>query len=318
MINSELLEKLKKITKEEQQIIDGASQIDKSLYMKNSEDIMESKALLSDGKQLAVKTHTRFIHFPKHSHDYVEIVYMCSGTTTHIINDETIELKEGELLFLCPGAKQEIKAAGLDDIAVNFIVMPGFFDIVLSMIGEEYTPLRKFLIDCLKNDGLSTGYLHFEVADILPIQNLLENLIYTLFYEISDKRNINQFTMGLLFLHLINHTSILITQKYDELIVKILTYIEENYKDGSLTQLSHMLHYDMSTLSKEIKNKTGANYTELLQEKRLSQSCFLLKNTHISIEDIAEKIGYENTSFFYRLFKKKYGISPREYRKKSN
>ena len=315
MINSKILEKLKTVTPEEQKIISGELYIDRDIYMEKEDNVINSKKMLSAGKLIAIRPHTRFVHFPKHSHDYVEIVYMCCGKTTHIVNGNRIELKEGELLFLCQGAEQEILPANENDIAVNFMVLPDFFDGVIQMMGEEDTPLRRFVVDCLKNNRKSKGYLHFEVSDVLPIQNLLENLIWTLIYETPNKRNINQTTMGLLFLQLMNHADRLISQDNEETIVRVLRYIEENYKNGSLTELSEILHYDVSTISREIKAKTGKKYTELVQEKRLSQACFLLKNTDMNIDEIAEKSGYENISFFFRLFKSQYGISPRKYRK---
>ena len=314
LINSDIIKKLKAITPEEQKIIHGESGIDRNLYMDSTADVINSKKILSAGKQIAIRPHTRFVHFPKHSHDFVEMVYMCKGTTTHLINGIRVELKAGELLLLCQGATQEIFPAGEDDIAVNFVVLPEFFEGALQMMGEEDTPLRRFLVDCLTNERHNNGYLHFEVADILPIQNLLENLIWTLVHDTPNKRNINQTTMGLLFLLLINHTDRLNYRENEDALVRTLRYVEENYKCGSLTELSKLLHYDLSVLSREIKNKTGRTYTELVQEKRISQACFLLKNTNLSVEEIADRVGYENASFFYRIFKSKYGLSPRKYR----
>ncbi len=317
MINRQLLDKLKKITPEEEKILSGDGNINRSLYMESFNNIVNSKKMLSNGKLIDVRPHTRFVHFPEHSHDYVEIIYMCSGKTCHIVDGEPIELKEGELLFLCQRAKQEILPAQMDDVAVNFIVLPEFFDNALQMMGEEDTPLRRFVIDCLTNNG--GGYLHFCVSDVLPVQNLVENLIWTLVNEMPNKRNINQTTMGLLFLQLINHTDKLVSSgKEDETVVRTLRYIEENYTVGSLRELAKLMHYDISYLSREIKLRTGKNYTELVQEKRLSQSCFLLKNTDMKIDDIAEKVGYENVSYFSRTFKKYYGITPGRYRKTVN
>ena len=315
MIDAKLLEKLKVITDEEQKIIDGEINIDRSLYMDSKSDVINSKKLLSAGKQIDVRPHTRFVHFPEHSHDFVEIIYMCSGSTTHIVDGDKIKLEEGELLFLCQSTRQEILPAGIDDIAVNFVVRPEVFDNALQMIGEEDTPLRRFLVECLKGNRASAGYLHFQVADILPVQNLLENLIWTLLFETQNKRNMNQITMGLLFMQLIGLADKLYTQRKEEqTAVKVLSYIESNYKDGSLSQLAELLHYDISALSREIKNKTGKKYIDLVHEKRLSQACYLLKNTDINIEEIADMLGYKNVSFFHRLFKKYYAISPKKYR----
>lgn len=313
-MDAALLDKLKKITDEEQKILDGNKEIERSIYMQDSFDIINGKKMLDAGKVIAIRPHTRFVRFPKHSHDYVEIVYMCSGSTTHFVNGKKVVLNEGELLFLCQSAIQEILPAGKDDIAVNFIVVPAFFDDALKMIGEENTPLRDFITDTLKGNKSKDGFLHFKVANVLPIQNLVENLIWTLINKLPNKRNINQKTMGLLFLHLINHTHMIEYYEKDEKAVASLRYIEDNYKDGSLFELAEILKCDVYSLSREIKKKTGKTYTELLQEKRLSQACFYLKNSDMTVEEIAYAVGYENISYFYRIFKKNFEISPRKYR----
>ena len=198
---------------------------------------------------------------------------------------------------------------------MNFIILPEFFDSTLGMLGEEDTPLKRFVVDCLCRKNDSPEYMHFKVKDVLPIQNLIENLLWTLIYDIPNKRSINQTTMGLLFLYLINNTDALIyDNENEEAIMKVLKYIETNYRNSSLTQAANFLHYDLYWLSREIKKKTGKTYTEILQEKRMSQSAFLLKNTDYKISDIALAVGYDNISYFYRLFSKTYGVSPKNYR----
>lgn len=315
MISKEILRKLMPITKEEQQFLKGETNIDRTIYMENNGDTINSKKLLESGKIITIRPHTRFVHFPEHTHDFVEMVYMCAGETTHIINGETIHLHEGEFLFLSQNATQEILPAGENDIAVNFIILPQFFDVSLTMLGDEDSPLRKFIIQCLKGEGVQASYLHFKVSDILPIQNLTDNLLWTLVNNVPNRRKINEFTMGLLFLHLLNHIDRLNYKNEEEnIIFQVLQYIENNYKDGSLTELANQLYYDFNALSKEIKKKTGKNYTELVQERRLSQACFLLQNTDMNIDKIAQQVGYDNISYFHRLFKNRYHISPKHYR----
>ncbi len=315
MVNNEIMKKLTPITREENDILKYGNQIDQSIYMESDSNMINSNKLLKMGKLITIRPHTRFIDFPEHKHDYVEVVYMCSGKTVHVINGKEVVLREGELLFLGTDAVQSIKRASKNDIAVNFIILPRFFDEVLSMLGEEETPLKSFVIDSISRNNNGNSYLHFKVADILPIQNLIENLLYTLISDIPNKRHVNQNTIGLLFLHLINCTDRLEFEKSDNaMLVEVFRYIEENYNRGSLSELSEMLHYDMYWLSREIKRVTGKNFTELLQEKRLSQAAFLLKTTKIKISDISIAVGYENVSYFHRLFHKKNGMSPREYR----
>lgn len=315
MIDEKIIERLMPITDEERLILEGQSAINKGLYMENEGSVINSRKLLDSGKLITLRPHTRFADFPEHTHDFVEVVYMVKGSTTHMINGREIVLGEGELLFLGQRVRQAIKKADMQDIAVNFIVLPEFFSSSLSVMGEEDTPLKRFIVDCLCGGKSDSGYLHFKVADILPIQNLVENLIWTLINETQNKRMTNRLTMELLFLQLLSYTDCLAHDTYEEeVIVEILRYVETNYQNASLSEISGLLHHDACWLSREIKRKTGKNYIDLVQEKRLSQAAFYLKNTNMKISDISEAIGYENISYFHRLFAKKYGTSPKKYR----
>lgn len=316
-MTEELLRELKKITPEEQKILSGTQEIEKSLYMSSEADVIDAKKLLEAGKMIQVRTHTRFVHFPKHTHNYIEVIYMCSGSTRHIVNGEEVILRQGELLFLNQKVTQEIYPAGENDIAVNFIILPEFFDYGLKMMETEENLLRDFIIDCLRGENGTNGYLHFKVADILPVQNLVENLIWTIMHRQPNKRSINQATMGLLFLQLMNCMDKLETDESSgrqKLIITVLSYIESHYRDGELSELAESLHYDVYWLSKEIKKRTGKTYTELLQAKRLGQAAYLLGTTSMSVMEAALAVGYDNISYFHRIFQKKYGCTPRAYR----
>ena len=313
-MNLEILSRLSAVTEEEKKILAGQKKINRDLYMDGSRDVISGAKLLSPGKNITIRPHTRFIAFPEHTHDYVEMVYMCSGQTVHRVNGKEIVLRAGELLLLGQNARQEIEAAAQDDIAVNFIIRPSFFSATLPYLGEEETPLRRFIITCLTGEN-EAGYLLFRVSDILTVQNLIENLLYTLLEEIPNKRGILQLTMGLLFAQLLNHTETLEFQPEEQnAVLSVLRYLEENYRDGSLTEAAAELHYDLPYLSRLIRQKTGRNYTELLQEKRLSQAAWLLKNSDRKVDEIALAVGYENISYFHRIFAARFGCSPKKYR----
>lgn len=314
MIHPQILEKLLPITDEEKAILDGRESIDRSLYMADGCDVINGTKLLESGKLITVRPHTRFIDFPAHTHDYVEMVYMCCGTTTHWIDGQEILLREGELLLMGQNSRQEIRKAGQKDIAVNFIIRPEFFSETLPFLGNEESPLRTFLVDCLQS-GTESQHLHFQVADILPVQNLVENLLWNLISPVPNKRGMNQMTMGLLFLQLTNYTERLRHQTPEQRAVwSVLRYIEEHYADGTLTEAAKLVHYDFAWLSREIKRCTGKTYTELVQERRLTQAAWMLRNTQQRVADIALSVGYENISYFHRLFSARFGQSPKHYR----
>lgn len=319
-MNREIIDRLSEITKEEQDILAGQGEIDRRLYMENKGMVIDSKKLLDSGKLIRIRPHTRFVHFPAHTHNYIEVIYMCRGQLTHIIDGTTIVLKEGELLFLNQHAVQEILPAGKDDIAVNFIILPGFFDIAFQMMGEEENLLRNFIVGCLCDDTSYHKFLYFQVADVLPVQNLIENMVWTLLNKQLYKRSINQTTMGLLLLHLMHYTERIQMNSDSEeafeqqIAMQVLGYIEEHYREASLTELSEWMGYDIYWLSRMIRRITGRTYKELLQVKRLNQAAFLLQNTNLSVANVCAAVGYDNTSYFHRIFKEYYGITPRDYR----
>ena len=107
------------------------------------------------------------------------MIYMCSGSTTHIINGTELILQRGASDFKSACLSGNPFLPG-KDVAVNFIILPDFFDQTLAMLGSEQSMLRDFVVGCLQTADSPLSYLHFKVSDILPVQNLLENLLWTL------------------------------------------------------------------------------------------------------------------------------------------
>ena len=313
----ELLEQLRKITEEEQRILDGEVQVDKDLYTSGRDFTVDSSKMLEEGKLIAVRTHTRFVYFPSHRHNYVEVLYVCEGSLTNIIDGKQVVVRKGELLFLNQFTRHEILPAGENDIAINFMILPEFFDVAYSMAGNNNV-LANFLVNVLRRDEERGEYLYFKVSEVLQIQNLLENMIYSLVTGNGEDNRINQTTMGLIFLYLLDsvqYVEMRVPNQYENMIsMSTLNYIEQQYRTATLTELCETLHLPMHVLSKMIKKTTGFNFKELLQRKRLNKAVELMCETDLSISDIIAAVGYENNSYFHRVFKERFHTTPRAFR----
>ena len=196
----ELLEKLKEITDEERAILSGEHHVKRELYTSGQDFTVDSKKMLKEGKLIAVRTHTRFIDFPVHRHNYIEVLYVCEGELVNIIDGRRVVVKKGELLFLNQFTRHEIQRAGENDIAINFMILPEFFDIAYEMAGQNNV-LADFLVNILRQDEERGEYLYFKVSEVLQIQNLLENIIYSLVTGKGEDNTINQTTMGPILLY---------------------------------------------------------------------------------------------------------------------
>ena len=98
-------------------------------------------------------------------------------------------------------------------------------------------------------------------------------------------------TVSLLFAQLLQHTQRAeLSTQTQTLLLTVLVYIETHYADGSLSELARERHYECSTLSRLIRQQTGKSYTELVQEKRLSQAAWLLRHSDLLIRGRAERM----------------------------
>lgn len=317
MKNAELLAGFSKITEEEQAILEGDG-LDKSIYTDQGGFTIDNKKMLRKSKLITLRPHTRFIDFPNHNHNYIEIMYVCQGSITHLINGtQAITLQPGELLFMSCQTYHRIQKAGEQDLAVNFIVLPQFFDKAYEMLDHDNV-LSQFISQNLRGNGGQISHLHYQVADVLPIQNLVENLMLDILAKQPGSHNICSLTMGLLFLQLLNVTERIQTGALEQkLVIAVLREIEENYRAASLSHIAETHHQSVYALSKLVKQVTGRTYKELLQEKRFSKALQLLDTTRLPVADIALYVGYENTSYFHRRFQERFHLTPAAYRAQS-
>ena len=109
-MNKLLLDKLSEITNEERLILSGGV-IDKTIYTDSEDFTVKSSKMLGYQRFIEMRPHTRFVNFPKHKHNYIEMIYNCKGKTYHVVNGTEICLEEGEILLLGTDAVHEVKIA---------------------------------------------------------------------------------------------------------------------------------------------------------------------------------------------------------------
>lgn len=94
------------------------------------------------------------------------------------------------------------------------------------------------------------------------------------------------------------------------------SWINSNYaSDTSLAELCEMLQVSQSHLSRSFRKETGLSPIEYLSIVRLEHSIKLLVTTNLSINEIATLCGFSNSNYFSKVFRKKFGYTPSDYRK---
>lgn len=278
--------------------------------------------------KIAIGRMMRYIAWPMHKNNMIQTSYVVNGQLKMRIGDQMIVVKAGE--FIIPGQDTMVatEALGEQDIVINFLMRPEFLEEMLIKLSND-NQLREFLMDSLRKNTRFNSFIHFKEIDDLAVFNLAETLIYAAFPYIDDDNimdgvcpdpQITATVITAMYLALGRNLSAAVADKASdpqkELKDIVENYIEHYYRNATLNGLAEQMKQSKSSLSRQIKNAYGITFKDLLLERRFEQAGKMLRNARLSVFEVAVSVGYENTSFFYRKFKEKYGISPNEYRRR--
>lgn len=318
-MEQQLLDYLKEMNEQEEELMKHEKPALSYFIKDRKSRIVESQAMMKPRTAIDILKHPRFVEFGEHTHDFLEVIYMCSGSLELVINKTEVALETDELLFIKQGTPHASKPAGFHDIAVHFLVLPEFLNYPLTMLTED-TILRRFIDRAAKNDTEKKEFLHFHLQDMKEARNLLENMVCSILNRQRNSRRILQATMGVLLLELSSRTykiTVGAPSSYDQQIVlEALGYIETNYKTASLTKFCEKYNLPDYYISRLMKQYSPYTFTKYLQRRRMLQAAHFLTETADSVEQIVLEVGYENSSHFHKLFKEEFGMTPKEYRKK--
>ena len=104
----------------------------------------------------------------------------------------------------------------------------------------------------------------------------------------------------------------------DDRLIAIMNYIQSNYQTVTLEDVAEAFHLSTPYISKYIKEKSGNTFGECISQIRMKKAKTLLRNGNMTVENIAISVGYPNVEHFIRSFKKKFGMTPTEYRTNDN
>ena len=321
-MQAEILKQLSKITQEEQYILVQENPSQRSLHANLGQFIIErghisQRSFGESTAAVCIHPHPRFRGFPIHSHDFIEIMYVYNGSITHVIRDQNIRLKANDMIILGKHTRHSILSAGEYDIGINLIISTYLFETLLDSLREKSQLSVMQFEQLLQRDGVP--YYIFHASESIAIPNLMESMIASVICEKKTNGYILQQSLVLLLCYLAEAGEVTESPKNDPYATaikqKMLNYIQTSYSTATLTEAASMLGLSPAYLSRLTSKSFGKSFKELVMKERLAMACELLKSTELPIGEIINQIGYENSSYFHKQFKKRYGITPSEYRK---
>ena len=309
-MDKSLIEKLLKVNEEE------------SSFLPNlAEDVLRSSTIAAQRvnkweNDITLRVHARYAPFPVHGHDFVEMMTVVSGSITHRIAGRTVKLSVGDILLMNKHITHSIDETGDEDIGINIIISDEFLGAVAPDLAD--TVFHSFVKENSASDG-EGAFLHFSTQGSAQIGNLLENLMLELTDEHFDHTVITE-TVSLLLRYLSLGREVLLRDGIDSQDkatrrrAEISAYVQSSYRTARLTELSEKMYLTPEYLSALIKELFGVSFKELVQKERLRRAEELIEKTDMPISTVARAVGYDNQSYFHKLWRKGYGATPKAHR----
>lgn len=184
-----------------------------------------------------------------------------------------------------------------------------------KLIHQEIENLLQETIK-LKAEPEYVRYLSFIIfSDIYRQHDNYEDEEYHEFLQILNQSESIQEIEDLLKKALETNQAQTQVKHYNENVQKALYKINEEYsEDINITTIAEELHVNAMYLGQIFKKETGKSFSQFLNKFRIKEAQKLLLQSNYNINQIADKVGYSSSGYFYKNFKKECGISPKEYR----
>ncbi|NLU09202.1 MAG: AraC family transcriptional regulator [Clostridiales bacterium] len=282
--------------------------------------VINNSKLMKKSEDISIHKHDRFTRFDKHKHDYLELVFVYSGSIRQIVDDKSIEMKKGEILIMDMNVEHSIEESGENDIAINVLIKKEFFDWVFMNQIADNDLMSNFIVKSLYEKDKFKRFLYFKTSDNKKVWDFMINILMEYYDNKTGMKTAIRAYMILLFNELLrDYNRYLpnnIIYKIDSsATVEIMKYIGNDYRNIVLKDLAEHFNYSTDYMGKLVKKITGKTFNELRRNIRMRRAKYLLKNSNMSISDVISRVGYSNLSYFYKQFREDTGITPDEYRK---
>ena len=235
----------------------------------------------------------------QHYHSLFELYYMEKGSCNYFIDNKSYKIEAGDLVLIPGGIVHKTQYENIEysRLLINcskYYIPSSVFKVLPELLYVYNNPdIQEEIKDiflAIQND--------YEAPDSFS-QESIKTLIHSLFILLA--RNPNKKSQA---------------ATKNEYIEKAIEYIQNNFaKKITLPLVSGICAVSPEHMSRSFKKETGFGFLEYVTIIRLKHAESLLKNTSLSVTEIAEKCGFEDSNYFSAVFKKYYGIPPKKLKK---
>ena len=261
---------------------------------------------------------------PPHTHDFVELVYVAKGTAKHVMGGRDYRLAAGDVFVLEPNVYHSYEGSDAEETVVYNVL----FD--MGLLRNEIAMLQQlpsfvdffYLAPFLRQNEAFVPYTALKERERIHLEFNLNTLL-TEYREKADGYSLIIKTRLIECLVLLSRYR----QEYgraegtprndDAYIDTITKFVERHYNQPlSLEQVSRIGGMSVSSFTAKFRAAHGRSFVEYKQAAQIREACRLLAATDRKVLDVAHETGFNDISFFNKVFRKHTGLSPRAYRQR--
>ncbi len=252
-----------------------------------------------------------------HFHNEVEYIYILDGCIEYTINGAQYILRKGDCAFTNSNILHSSKSIGKTPAVTQMVLFP------LTFLSDNLsgTIMQKYIQPIVGKDLLGTliGHTDTGSAIISTIEDLADQDKDSFGYELCVSSLIYKLWKHTVT-YLCEEDSLRFEGKTEyhnsEIAKNMLNYIHEHYASQiMIPDIANAICSSTGECFRCFKQFTGQTPVDYIQNYRLKQAEKLLINNKYSITEIGYQCGFYSSSYFSKLFKERFGMTPREYRK---
>ena len=271
--------------------------------------------LVDSNSPLAMTKSNLNTDYPRHSHDFIELVFILEGSGTHKFNNISHQLLPGMVFVVKPGDYH-----GYFDNNQLFLMNVIMYGLDMLSLLQDLKGMEGFhflFMEDISRDGDYINFHQLTAAELMQARKLLEMMEQ----EYEERLPGYQANLKSVFLNL----CVMVMRSYEHRgqqndtstakLGRALAYMEKNfYRNISIPEIADQAYFSLRQFQRIFSTKYGMSPVQYLLNLRIQAASYHLLNSEASISQIAELCGFEDSNYFSRQFKKVTGRSPREYR----
>lgn len=266
--------------------------------------------------------HTQPVEY-FHYHEGLEILYIHEGAGKYIIDNQMYSLQPGTLVLIKPFQIHDIQVIVPPNYVRTLLKMKAsIMERSLSLLPQLTTAVMQSL-----DHPWARQVFHLSSKDSSYLENQFHQL-HELLNIVPSKTQKEVVTLFLFHFFTYFNSCIYPAEHQGaprnsealsqiEAVGAMVQWIEEHYRlSFTMNDMAAALHFSPGYLSRLFREQTGRTIVDYTNERRLEEARTLLGSPVLSIELISKQTGFNYPSYFIAMFKKKYGLTPQQYRKR--